>query len=203
MNEPKGMLYPTLVVSGISVTLFSLLGIAAIAGWLPKANSEDAVMATPSINVPLHAPADTQTTRYGEATDAQRKQMYQPPQSVAKSAVCHSCGTVSTIRATEVMAKPTGVGAVAGGVLGAVVGNQMGGGNGRTVMTVVGAAGGAYAGNEVEKRHNSQMRYTVYVRLDNGGHRTFYLNQPPHFNEGQRVRIEHGYPVSIDNGMNA
>lgn len=40
-------------------------------------------------------------------------------------------------------------GTVAGGVVGAVVGNQFGGGTGRTVLTGVGAAGGALAGHEL------------------------------------------------------
>ena len=41
----------------------------------------------------------------------------------------------------------TAIGAVAGGLLG----NQVGGGKGRTLATVAGAAGGGYAGNQVQK----------------------------------------------------
>jgi uncharacterized protein YcfJ len=37
-------------------------------------------------------------------------------------------------------------------VLGGLIGNQIGGGNGRALATVAGAVGGGYAGNEVEKR---------------------------------------------------
>ena len=42
-----------------------------------------------------------------------------------------------------------GVGAVVGGLLG----NQVGGGNGKTLATVVGAVGGGYVGNEIAKRN--------------------------------------------------
>ncbi|MDP3419512.1 MAG: glycine zipper 2TM domain-containing protein [Thiobacillus sp.] len=41
----------------------------------------------------------------------------------------------------------TAVGAVAGGLLG----NQIGGGSGKTIATVAGAAAGGYAGNQVQK----------------------------------------------------
>ena len=49
----------------------------------------------------------------------------------------------------------TAVGAVAGGLLG----NQVGGGTGRTLATVAGAAAGGYAGNQVQK--NMQEKNTV------------------------------------------
>lgn len=39
------------------------------------------------------------------------------------------------------------VGMLLGGAAGALLGNQVGGGNGRTLATIVGAAGGAYAGD--------------------------------------------------------
>jgi uncharacterized protein YcfJ len=45
------------------------------------------------------------------------------------------------------------VGMAAGAVLGGVLGNQVGGGNGRTLATVAGAVGGGYLGNEVGKRY--------------------------------------------------
>jgi uncharacterized protein YcfJ len=49
----------------------------------------------------------------------------------------------------------TAIGAVAGGLLG----SQVGGGSGRTLATVAGAAGGGYAGNQVQK--NMQEKNTV------------------------------------------
>ena len=49
----------------------------------------------------------------------------------------------------------TAIGAVAGGLLG----NQIGGGTGRTLATVGGAAAGGYAGNQVQK--NMQEKDTV------------------------------------------
>ena len=46
----------------------------------------------------------------------------------------------------------TGVGAVAGGLLG----NQVGGGKGKTLATVAGAVGGGYAGNQIQKSHQDK-----------------------------------------------
>ena len=42
-------------------------------------------------------------------------------------------------------------GTVIGGVAGGLLGSTIGGGTGRTVATIAGAAGGAYAGNRVQK----------------------------------------------------
>src|SRR5262250_3086786 len=42
-------------------------------------------------------------------------------------------------------------GTVIGGVAGGLLGSTIGGGTGRTVATIAGAAGGAYAGNQVQK----------------------------------------------------
>src|SRR5512134_3463397 len=42
-------------------------------------------------------------------------------------------------------------GTVIGGVAGGLLGSTIGGGRGKTVATVAGAAGGAYAGNQVQK----------------------------------------------------
>ncbi|WP_374701297.1 glycine zipper 2TM domain-containing protein [Chitinimonas sp. BJB300] len=51
-------------------------------------------------------------------------------------------------------------GTVVGGLLGGVLGNQVGGGNGKKLATVAGAAGGAYAGNQVQKNMQDGDTYT-------------------------------------------
>lgn len=51
----------------------------------------------------------------------------------------------------------TAVGAVVGGLLG----NQVGGGNGKKIATVVGAVGGGYAGNQVQGRMQANDTYTT------------------------------------------
>ena len=55
----------------------------------------------------------------------------------------------------------TAIGAVAGGVLG----NQVGGGKGKTLATVGGAVAGGVVGNQVQKNHqNNNATYTTERR---------------------------------------
>lgn len=54
----------------------------------------------------------------------------------------------------------TGIGALAGGLLG----NQFGKGNGKVVATVVGAGAGAYAGNQINKDKGQELS----IVLENG-----------------------------------
>jgi uncharacterized protein YcfJ len=51
------------------------------------------------------------------------------------------------------------IGSIAGAVIGGVIGHQIGGGSGRDIATVAGAAGGGYAGNRIQK--NLQDRDTT------------------------------------------
>ena len=55
-------------------------------------------------------------------------------------------------------------GTVIGGVVGAAIGNQFGGGSGKTLATVAGAAGGAYAGNRAQKAVQEKNTYTTVER---------------------------------------
>jgi outer membrane lipoprotein SlyB len=62
----------------------------------------------------------------------------------------------------------TGVGAVIGGVGGALLGAQFGGGSARGIATVLGAVGGAFAGDAIERRYaKPQPGQYITVKLDN------------------------------------
>ena len=89
--------------------------------------------------------------------------------------VCAHCGTVESATPVQRAAPASGVGVVAGGVLGAVLGNQVGGGSGKTAATILGAVGGGWAGNEIEKRVKKETVYEVRVRMDDTSTRTFEL----------------------------
>ncbi|HSW17568.1 MAG TPA: glycine zipper 2TM domain-containing protein, partial [Ramlibacter sp.] len=90
-----------------------------------------------------------------------------------RAAVCANCGTVESVRAVQEQGQGTGLGVVAGGVVGGLLGNQVGGGNGKAAMTVLGAVGGGFAGNEVEKRARAVTAYDVQVRMQDGSLRSF------------------------------
>ncbi len=132
--------------------------------------------------------------RTAEASHPQPRRTYsEPAPRVAQApAVCHSCGRVESVQVVEQQAQPSGVGMVAGAVLGGVLGNQVGGGNGRKIATVAGAVGGGYAGNEIEKRTRSTATYQVRVRMEDGDVRTFPYAQQPGWSVGDRVRVVDG-----------
>lgn len=105
---------------------------------------------------------------------------------------CVNCGVVEAINVVEVKGEGSYLGKIAGGLAGALLGNQVGGGTGKTVATVAGAAGGAYVGNEVERRVKSTKHYEVIVRLENGGTQTITYTEQPAFAVGARVKVENG-----------
>lgn len=100
-------------------------------------------------------------------------------------------GSVESIEPIRQRPPGTGAGAVIGGVAGAVIGNQFGHGLGRAAMTGLGAAGGAVAGNNVERNVRKQIvGYRVHVRLDNGRTRTFERSQIGNLHVGDRIRVD-------------
>ena len=108
----------------------------------------------------------------------------------AAKPVCASCGRVESVTTVQREAKPSGVGVVAGGVLGAIVGNQIGKGSGRAVATVAGAVGGGWAGNTIEKNMKKTTVYQVHVRMEDGSVRT--IEQAAPATVGARVTVEGG-----------
>ena len=72
----------------------------------------------------------------------------------SSKAVCPDCGKVTSVTETERKGEGSPVGLIAGGVAGALLGNQVGGGSGKSLATIAGAAGGAYAGKKVEEKMN-------------------------------------------------
>lgn len=116
----------------------------------------------------------------------------QPPRAREVARRCIDCGVIEAINLVEVKGEGSYLGKIAGGLAGIVVGNQIGDGNTRTVARVAGAAGGAYAGNEIEKRMKTTKHYEVVVRLENGGTQTItYAAQPP-FAVGAKVKVDNG-----------
>ena len=109
---------------------------------------------------------------------------------------CSACGTVHSVFLVETKGSGTGLGAVAGGVLGAVVGHQVGSGNGNTLATLLGAGGGALAGNTVEQNVKKTSSWKVTVDMSDGSQRTFTFHDRPGYASGDRVRIDNGQLVS-------
>lgn len=214
-NSKARRIHPLVAGAAISVMLVSLTGVAAITGLLPNSHSTasgaGATVTDPVAAVSPAAPAAPAETRAAAEPKAkpaapvvqkqkapaprtaQASRSYAAPAAVAQApAICHSCGRVESVQVTQDAAPPSGVGMVAGALLGGVLGNQVGGGNGRKLATVAGAVGGGYAGNEVEKRTRAVTTYQVRVRMEGGEIRTFPYPQQPAWSIGDRVRIIDG-----------
>jgi outer membrane lipoprotein SlyB len=112
--------------------------------------------------------------------------------SSQRQAICADCGVVEAVREVPLEAKGSGGGAVAGGLVGGLIGNQMGRGATRDIATVLGAVGGAFAGNHLEKTVKESKRYDVVVRFDDGSTRTFSSDTPPAWHSGDPVRLQNG-----------
>lgn len=121
------------------------------------------------------------------------------PQQAAPAPVCANCGTVQSVQQVEHRGEGTGLGAVAGGVLGAVVGHQVGQGNGNTLATLIGAGGGALAGNTVEKNVRKSVSWKVNVQMADGSLRTFNFANQPGFGPGEPVRVSNGQLMAAGN----
>jgi uncharacterized protein YcfJ len=74
------------------------------------------------------------------------------------------CSDVAVTHQAPVKDEHRIAGTAIGAVLGGVVGNQIGGGKGKTLATVAGAAGGGYAGNQVQKNLQESDQVTQTER---------------------------------------
>lgn len=118
--------------------------------------------------------------------------MAQAPQPVeVKPAVQPGLlGTVESVREVEQQGEAKGVGAIGGGIAGAVLGHNIGDHN--KLVTVLGAAGGALLGNHIEKQARATKHWEMTVRFDDGTTQTVTSETAPFWHQGDRVRLLDG-----------
>lgn len=149
-----GLLYPTMLVAAMAVILFSVIGIAAMTGLMPSVLPRTG----PQPSIPATKAAGEKNTAVKPASGHA---------AVGAAGVCAVCGVVSSIRVTEAQAGPSGLGAVARGVVGA----------------------GADAGRQTEKGMSRSAGYEIRVHMNDGSYRTFIERSQPALAVGQKVRI--------------
>jgi len=153
MTPSANRIHPLIAGAAVSVTLVSLLGAAAIAGFLPSSHGtsagaaplapQAAVMAPVTAPVaPVLAPTSREVVEHKTVVHHQYAQQARPVQ-VAQTEVVRQPPAAQN--------SPVGIGV--GAVVGGLLGSQVGGGNGRTLATIAGAVGGGYVGNEIAKRN--------------------------------------------------
>jgi outer membrane lipoprotein SlyB len=112
-----------------------------------------------------------------------------PAAGAAQAApACAECGRVLSVTVTEKAGEYSPLGVIAGGALGAVLGNQVGGGFGKDLATLAGAAGGAYAGKVIEEKIKTHKVWSVTVLYTNESKASFDFTSDPGFQVGDRVK---------------
>ncbi|RFO98089.1 hypothetical protein DIC66_05040 [Rhodoferax lacus] len=165
LAESAKRIHPLVAVAAGAVTLFSLVGIAAITGLLPNSYGTTAEGNRDNLQgTSMSAPDQRSADNWDNGVPAAKSQQ-QRPVSHLKSGNTNVAAQDTAQRNAPVAppAQPApvahkapqnspvgiGVGAVVGGVLG----NQVGSGDGKTLATILGAVGGGYIGNEIAKKN--------------------------------------------------
>ena len=217
-TQQRNGMHPMLILAAVAVILFCLAGTAAIMGWIPSSiggttprgdltEADRLALAsqmTPAASSQL-APAgiDLRDEPAPVSAKAPRADLYDEPvkrapaKVAATKAWCGNCGNIESIRAIKQRAEGSGLGAAGGAVLGGLLGNQVGGGNGKKLATVAGAVGGAVVGNQVEGNMKATTSYEINVRLDDGSARSFRQDHAPRWSTGQRVKVVNGELRSV------
>jgi outer membrane lipoprotein SlyB len=101
-------------------------------------------------------------------------------------------GIVESITQDSVQNVNSTLGTIGGALIGGALGSLIGGGRGQTLATVVGATGGAIAGNQAAQ--NSQtLVWRIGVRYDDGTLAMIQQKASPGLRIGDRVRVtQHG-----------
>ena len=195
-TEPQSGKFPQALIwiAGIALTLFCVVGIAAVMGWIPNSmgGASDKVAAVLQPSNAVAPPVAKEHRASAPVVHAAAPVLAPAPVREVAAARCAECGVIESVREVDTKGSGSGVGAVGGGVLGGLLGNQVGGGRGKDVMTVVGVVGGAVAGNEVEKRVKATKSYDVTVRMSDGSSRVISEATQPSWRNGDKVKIVNG-----------
>jgi len=116
----------------------------------------------------------------------------QAPAKSGGKALCDSCGTVQAVKQEKRKGEGGAAGIVGGAVVGGLLGNQVGGGSGKTLATAGGAVAGGMVGNEVQKRVTAKTVWVTTVRMKDGRVRNFEQEAQPGWAAGNVVQVQGG-----------
>ena len=207
--------HPFVTVAAIAVTVFCLVGIGAVMGWIPTSVGGGGIApaalapeqpipqadtAGPLAQAPAQPKAQAEAGKPAPSPVAkqprpQPKPVVQdavPPPPPVVAAICRECAVIEDVREVGKAGQASGGGAVAGAVIGGVLGHQVGGGRGKDVATVLGAIGGGVAGHQIEKNVKTTKEYQIVVRYEDGTQGLFTQDTPPNWRPGDKVKIING-----------
>ena len=186
--------HPLVIIAAIAMTLFSLVGIGAVLGWIPTSVGTPGAASTPVAQAP-EQPAEPKPAvkpRPVVRSEPPRAVAVVPPPPPMVAAICRECAVIEEVREVEKAGQASGAGAVGGAVVGGVVGHQMGGGRGKDVATVLGALGGGLAGHAIEKNARTTVEYQIIIRYEDGTKGMFTQATPPSWRAGDKVKVING-----------
>jgi outer membrane lipoprotein SlyB len=101
-------------------------------------------------------------------------------------------GRVESIQSVTIAGNnDAGMATVIGGLVGGLIANQLGSGNGRILATAAGAGGGAMLGYQMDKTNPHEI-YKIRVQLDSGDFQTVSQDSDADLSVGNRVHIDNG-----------
>lgn len=190
----------TLVVKGNSDTTASADTAAPLVATTttPGApTTQQSSVANPSANGTTPANESTRPVHHTPAPVHHETAQNNAPQQVAAAApVCTTCGVIDGYSPVKVQGQNNGIGAVAGGLGGALVGSKIAGRGNHTLGGAIGAVGGGLLGNAIESHERTSTAYDVRVRMADGSIRTVRQATVP--TVGQRVNVEGNTLKAID-----
>lgn len=210
METTRSPLHPLLTVAAISVTVLCAAGVATLTGMIPQSSgsSQPGIIEAPQISPPAPVTAPIPAPK-----PAVKKPIVRKASSAAEPAVYREfsegprlaeapkptpqigvLGVVQDVQEVKEPGESKGAGVIAGGLAGGILGNKIAGGgsNTRKVMTLLGVAGGAWAGNQIEKQARATKHWELTVRLDDGSTQKIRSESEPFWHAGDRVRMVEG-----------
>lgn len=159
--------------------------------------TQQSSVANPSANGTTPANESTRPVHHTPAPVHHETAQNNAPQQVAAAApVCTTCGVIDGYSPVKVQGQNNGIGAVAGGLGGALVGSKIAGRGNHTLGGAIGAVGGGLLGNAIESHERTSTAYDVRVRMADGSIRTVRQAAVP--TVGQRVNVEGNTLKAID-----
>ena len=202
MEAPRRT-HPLVILAAGAVSLFSLVGVGAVMGWIPTSIGGNATVAQIPEQPAQPEPAKSrehkaQPKPVAKAEPRRHEEVAlappppPPPAPVVVATICHECAVIEEVRTVEKAGQASGVGAVGGAVVGGILGHQVGAGRGKDLATVLGALGGGLGGNQIEKEVKKDKEYQIVVRYDDGSKGLFKQATPPSWHKGDKVKVING-----------
>ncbi len=110
---------------------------------------------------------------------------------------CYDCGRVVQVETLISQgANHQVAGTILGGVVGGLLGHQVGGGRGKTLATIAGAVGGGYVGNRIGQGGQNVV-YVIHIRMADGNTQRVQVKDAQGIRDGDIVRLDGNGNITV------